>query len=263
MTAPTTVGARAAKLDALRAAARRTIDEGKDWIGPLNRGLRLTDATWQESARVCSNAVWHARRTGRDVLKDLDSRPVPGADMSAPAHRTWWHLYFTALRFDFRCGSIRTVFQALDPPGAEHADPYIRAHEVFAVLGRSQPAGLGMLDDLLAQDEAATSREVLHVLLQGLWLGHLLPGRPERILHLTGLPPLSRTADPVALMRTAGALRQLGRPREALTTIDEAIEALPAGDPGVHADLVRERTLITTVLDMAPLAIPIPQGDTA
>ncbi|WP_433892573.1 hypothetical protein [Streptomyces sp. CA-111067] len=245
-----TVAARAAKLDALRAAAKRRIDEGEDWIGPLNRGLRLTGATWQESAQVCSNAVWHARRTGRDVLNDLESCPVPGADMSAVQHRTWWHLYFSALRFDFRCGAIRTVFQALDPPGAEHADPYIRAHEVFAVLGRSQPAGLGMLDDLLAEDHAAQSREVLHVVLQGLWLGHLLPGRAERILHLTGLPVLSRTADPVALMRTAGALRQLGRHRQALSVIDAAIEALPAGDPAVHADLVRERTLIGAALDL-------------
>lgn len=250
MTVPMTVAARAAKLDALRAAARRRINDGEDWIGPLNRGLRLTGTTWQESARVCSPAVWHARRTGRDVLEDLQHRPIPGADMSAARHRTWWHLHFTALRFDFRCGAIRTVFQALDPPGAEHADPYIRAHDVFAVLGRSQPAGLGMLDDLLAEDDAAQSREVLHVVLQGLWLGHLLPGRAERILHLTALPVMARFADPVALMRMAGALRQLGRHRQALSVIDDAIEALPSGDPAVHADLVRERTLIGAALDL-------------
>jgi hypothetical protein len=251
VSAPTTVAARAAKLNALPSAAKCRIDEGEDWIGPLNRGLRLSGATWQESAQVCSPAVWHARRTGRDVLKDLESRPIPGADMSAPEHRTWWHLYFTAHRFDFRCQAIRTVFQALDPPGAAHADPYIRAHEVFAILGRSQPTGLGMLDDLLTEDDAAQSREVLHVVLQGLWLGHLLPGRAERILHLTALPVLARSADPVALMRTAGALRQLGRHRQALAAIDDAIEALPTGDPAVHADLVRERTLITCALDLA------------
>lgn len=258
MIAPTTVGARAAKLDALRAAAQRQINDGEDWIGPLNRGLLLTGATWQESAQVCSPAVWHARRTGRDVLKDLESRPMPGADLSAARHRTWWHLYFTAHRFDFRCQAIRTVFQALDPPGAEHADPYMRAHEVFAVLGRSQPAGLGMLDDLLADDYAATSQEVLHVVLQGLWLGHLLPGRAERILHLTGLRVLARSADPIALMRAAGALRQLGRHRQALAAIDDVIEALPAGDPAVHADLVRERTLITCAIDLT--GCPTPTG---
>jgi hypothetical protein len=260
-----TAAARAAKLDVLRTAAQRGITEGGDWIGPLDRGLRLTGATWQESAHVCSPAVRHARRAGRDVLKDLESRPVPGADMSAPAHRTWWHLYFTSLRFDLRCGAIRTVFQALDPPGAENADPYIyiRAHDVFAVLGRSQPAGLGMLDNLLAEDDAARSREVLHVVLQGLWLGHLLPGRATRILHLAALPPLARTADPIALMRTAGALRQLGRYRHALAAIDDAIEAQPAGDPAVHADLVRERTLITTAFDMARLCAPRPEGGTA
>jgi hypothetical protein len=252
---PTTAAARAAGLDALSAAAKRRIDQGADWIGPLDRGLRLTGATWQESARVCSPAVWHARRTGRNVLKDLESRPVPGADMSAPAHRTWWHLYFTALRFDFRCRAIRTVFQALDPPGAEHADPYIRAHDVFAVLGRSQPAGLGMLDGLLAEDDVAQSSEVLHVVLQGLWLGHMLPGRAERILRLTRLRPLSRTADPVALMRRAGALRQLGRYRQALDALDDALEALPAGDPAVHADLVRERALVTTAFDLTRRAL--------
>jgi len=249
--APTTIAARTAEVDALRAAAQRRINEGEDWIGPLNRGLRVTGTTWQETAQVCSPVVWHARRTGRDVLKDLKDRPTPGADMSAPAHRTWWQLYFSALRFDFRCGAIRSDFQALDPPGAEHADHYIRAHDVFAVLGRSQLAGLGMLDALLAEEDAARSREVLHVVLQGLWLGHLLPGRAERLLHLTALPVLARFADPVALMRKAGALRQLGRYRDALTAIDEAIEALPAGDPAVHADLVRERTLITTALDLA------------
>jgi hypothetical protein len=251
VSAPLTVAAREAALGTLRGAANRRINDGEDWIGPLDRGLRLIGATWQESAQVCSNAVWYARRTGRDVLKDLESRPIPGADMSAAQHRAWWHLYFTAHRFDFRCQAIRTVFQALDPPGAAHADPYIRAHDVFGVLGRSQPAGLGMLDDLLTEDDAAQSREVLHVVLQGLWLGHLLPGRADRILHLTGLPPLSRPADPVALMRTAGALRQLGRHRQALAAIDDAIEALPTGDPAVHADMVRERTLITCALDLA------------
>lgn len=250
MRVPTTLAARAAKLDALRVAAQRRIDDGDDWIGPLDRGLRRIGATWQESARVCSPAVWHARRTGHDVLKDLESRPTPGADLSAAQHRTWWHIYFTALRFDFRCRAIRTVFQAADPPGAEHADPYIRAHGTFAVIGRSQPAGLGMLDDLLADDDAAKSCEVLHVVLQGLWLGHLLPGRAERILHLAELAALFRSADPVARMRTAGALRQLGRYREALAAIDDAIDALPAGDPAVHADLVRERSLITCALDL-------------
>jgi hypothetical protein len=54
----------------------------------------------------------------------------------------------------------------------------------------------------------------------------------------------------VALMRKAGALRQLGRYRQALDALDDALEALPAGDPAVHADLVRERTLVTTAFDL-------------
>lgn len=256
MIAPTAVAARAADLDTLRSTTQRRIDQGEDWIGPLDSGLRLTGATWQESATVCGPAVWYARRTGRNVLKDLESRPTPRTDLSAARHRTWWHVYFTAQRFDFRCQAIRTVFQALDPPGAEHADPYIRAHQVFAVLGRSQPAGLAMLDDLLDDPEAARSGEVLHVALHGLWLGHLLPGRAERILHLSALPPLSRAADPIALMRAAGALRQLGRHHDALDAIDRAIDALPAGDPAVHADLVRERALLTCAWEQAGCPAP-------
>jgi hypothetical protein len=107
-----------------------------------------------------------------------------------------------------------------------------------------------MLDDLLSEDDAANSREVLHVVPQCPWLGHLPPGRAEKILHLTGLPVLTRSADPIALMLAAGALRQLGRHRQAPDAIDDAIDALPAGGPAVHADLVRERTLITTALDL-------------
>jgi hypothetical protein len=91
----------------------------------------------------------------------------------------------------------------------------------------------------------------LHVLLHGLWLGHLLPGRAETILRLAALPPLAGRADPVALMRTAGALRQLGRYRDALAAIDDAIDVLPPGDPAFHADLVRERTLIITAYDLS------------
>jgi hypothetical protein len=78
---------------------------------------------------------------------------------------------------------------------------------------------------------------------------HLLPGRATRILRLPAFPELSRSADPVALMRKAGALRQPGRYRDALAATDNAIEVLPAGGPAVHADLVGERTLITVALD--------------
>ncbi|WP_180303627.1 hypothetical protein [Streptomyces sp. JV178] len=47
--------------------------------------------------------------------------------------------------------------------------------------------------------------------------------------------------------REAGALRQLGRYDDGLAAIDRALDLLPPGDVSVHADLVRERSLIAAV----------------
>jgi hypothetical protein len=240
---------RAEDLEILQEATRLRIDAGQEWVRALDRGLGHIRATWQESARVCSNATWHARSTGADPLQQIVHRPAARADLSSPHARTWWHIHLSALRFDFNCPPIQSLFQICASPIAEWADPYVCAHEAFALLGQSDPASIAMMDGLLAEEEAAGSREVLHVLLHGLWLGHHLPDRAETILQLAALPPLAGP-DPVTLMRTAGALRQLGRYREALATIDAAITALPPGDPAFHADLVRERTLITTAHDL-------------
>ncbi|MEC3997149.1 hypothetical protein VSR01_28070 [Actinacidiphila sp. DG2A-62] len=242
--------ARARALTSLGTAARSRIDAAADWITPLADDLDRIGATWQESAQVCSATAWHARRVGRDTAGELAEIEAPPRSFTEPRWRPRWHLYCTALRFDFRCRALDTALHGASPLDVESADPYIRAHTAFAVLGQSKPAGLTMLDRLLADPEAAGSREVLHVVLHGLWLGHLLPHRPQRILRVASLGPLARPADPIALMRTAAALRQLGRYRAALATIDDAIDALPAGDATVHADLVRERTLITTALDL-------------
>jgi hypothetical protein len=257
VTAHSPAAPRTKALAAVIAATRDRIDAGQDWVAPLDRGLRRMAATWQESSRVCSTTTWHARRAGRDPIADvrsLDGRPVsPQTGPFPHEERARWHIHLTALRFDFRCQTLISLFKAPTRAAAPPADPYIRGHRVFALLGRSQERGLAMLDDLLAEDEASRSREVLHVALQGLWLGHLLPRRAERILQLTALPALSTTPDPIALMRKAGAFRQLGCYRQALDVIDDAIDALPASDPSVHADLVRERALIALALDTAAL----------
>jgi hypothetical protein len=255
VTAQSPAAFRTKALAAVIAATRDRIDADQDWVAPLGRGLHRMAATWQESSRACSTTTWHARRTGRDPIADVRSlNGRSGSQQTGPfaqEERARWHIHLTALRFDFRCRTLISLFEAPASAAAAPADPYVRAHRVFALLSRSQERGLAMLDDLLADEEASRSREVLHVALQGLWLGHLLPRRAERILQLTALPALSTTPDPVALMRKAGALRQLGCYHQALDVIDDAIDALPAGDPAVHADLVRERALIALALDTA------------
>ncbi|MEU6182782.1 hypothetical protein [Streptomyces coeruleorubidus] len=48
----------------------------------------------------------------------------------------------------------------------------------------------------------------------------------------------------------AGALHRLGRYDEGLGAIDRAIDCLPPGDTSVHADLVRERSLLCAARDV-------------
>ncbi|WP_235990966.1 hypothetical protein [Streptomyces ureilyticus] len=52
------------------------------------------------------------------------------------------------------------------------------------------------------------------------------------------------------LFRVVGALRRLGRYDEGLAAIDRALDLLPPGDITVHADLVRERSLVTAARDL-------------
>ncbi|MGK4906426.1 hypothetical protein [Streptomyces albus] len=86
----------------------------------------------------------------------------------------------------------------------------------------------------------------MHVLLHGLWLGQGLDNGAERLLALNALPPFAEGQDLIVLFRVCGALRRLGRYDRALATIDRALDLLPPGDVSVHADLARERTLIST-----------------
>ncbi|MFD9441246.1 tetratricopeptide repeat protein [Streptomyces sp. NPDC060006] len=69
----------------------------------------------------------------------------------------------------------------------------------------------------------------------------------------TGCPRAVET-NPIAQFRKASALRALGQYRQARTAIERALELLPPGNLAVHADLVREHTLITAAHDLTQLA---------
>ncbi|MFH8238047.1 hypothetical protein [Streptomyces sp. NPDC018321] len=73
------------------------------------------------------------------------------------------------------------------------------------------------------------------------------------LLMLVGLLPKGGLNDPIALFRMASARRALGHYPEALTAIDHALELLAPGELAVHADLVRERLLITAAHDLTRL----------
>ncbi|MFI0219877.1 tetratricopeptide repeat protein [Streptomyces lydicus] len=104
------------------------------------------------------------------------------------------------------------------------------------------------MDEVLA--EAGEHAKTLHVLLHGLWLGQDLDQGAERLLALSARPPFYARQGPIVLFRRAGALRRLGRYDKALAAIDRALDLLPPGNIVVHADLVRERSLITAVRDI-------------
>ncbi|MCC3778737.1 tetratricopeptide repeat protein [Streptomyces sp. UNOB3_S3] len=210
------------------------------------------NATWQESADACADLAWQARTTGSSALLVLRPEQItsPGPDpVTARAHR---HLYLAGLRYDFRCPSIEALVHRMPPSVVDRLDAYSRAMWAFALLGQSRTDGFVLMDEVLV--EAGDHPKTLQVLLHGLWLGHRLPGREERMLRLLDLPPFAGRADPIALFRKAAALRGLGNYRKALEAIDQALDLLPPGDPAVHADLVRERSLITAAHDWARLA---------
>ncbi|MFB6771762.1 tetratricopeptide repeat protein [Streptomyces sp. NPDC056337] len=98
--------------------------------------------------------------------------------------------------------------------------------------------------------------KVLHTLLHGLWLGDGLPHRHEQMLGILSRPPFRGRTDALALFREATLLRETRRFAEALTTIDQALELLPPGDPAVHDDLVRERALTLMARDGAATHSP-------
>ncbi|OKI09418.1 hypothetical protein A6A06_01550 [Streptomyces sp. CB02923] len=236
-------------LTLLKAKARATADpSAASWPDRLAQDLRDLDADWRESAAVCADAAWTARAAGHSVLGLLSPAQVTAAGPDPVTTRTFRHLYLSALRFDFRCPTLQAVVEQLPETALRSLDCYSRALYAFALLGQSRPEGLAVMDEVLA--EAGEHTKTLHVLLHGLWLGQDLDQGAERLLAFSARPAFATGTDPLVLFRRAGALRRLGRYAEGLAAIDRALDRLPPGDLAVHADLVRERSLICTARDL-------------
>jgi tetratricopeptide (TPR) repeat protein len=238
---------RAAALHRARARATGTPDD-PSWPLRLAEDLRGIRADWKTSAEVCADAAWAARSAGRSVLGLLSPEDVLAADSDPIITRTLAHLYLSALRFDFRCLTLQRLVERLAETARRPLDCYTRALYAFALLGQSRPEGLAVMDEVLA--EAEEHPKTLHVLLHGLWLGQDLDQGAGRLLAFSSRPALATGSDPIVLFRVAGALRRLGRYDEGLGAIDRAIDCLPPGDISVHADLVRERSLICAARDL-------------
>ncbi|MFD9062151.1 hypothetical protein ACFVZ3_11575 [Kitasatospora purpeofusca] len=198
-------------LAAIRTLVEQDIDAGRPWPSEAARWLSRANADWQTSAALANHLAWYARSRRNSALAHLtgnDHLTQPGTDRThAQALR---HIHLAA----------------------------------FALLGSCAPGALEALDRSLA--EAGDNPQVCHALLHGLWLGDGLPDQAERILELAAWPTFD-DADPIMIFRTATAWRNLGRRAEALAAIDSALEALGPNQPEVHADLVRERALITSL----------------
>ncbi|WP_338484011.1 hypothetical protein VM636_07195 [Streptomyces sp. SCSIO 75703] len=128
----------------------------------------------------------------------------------------------------------------------------------------ARSAGRSVLDLLSPEDVHATNRDpvttrtLAHLYLSALRFDFRCPtlqrlveqlAQPAR-LALSSRPALATGTDPIVLFRVAGALRRLGRYDEGLSAIDRAIDCLPPGDISVHADLVRERSLLCAARDL-------------
>lgn len=247
MTPPMNRTGRAAALHKARARATATPDD-PSWPLHLADDLRDIRADWKTSAEVCADAAWAARAASRSVLGLLSAEDVLARGRDPITTRTLTHLYLSALRFDFRCPTLQQFVEQLAEPVHQPLDCYTRALYAFALLGQSRPEGLAVMEEVLATAEEHP--KTLHVLLHGLWLGQDLDQGAERLLALSSRPALATGSDPIVLFRVAGALRRLGRYDEGLGAIDRAIDCLPPGDISVHADLVRERSLICAARDL-------------
>ncbi|MEW1794637.1 hypothetical protein [Streptomyces niveus] len=247
MSLPTrTPGRTLALLHARARATGRLADPS--WPERLAEDLRELGADWRESAQVCADAAWTARSTGHSVLTLMSPEQVAAPGQDAITARAFRHLYLSALRYDFRCRALQAFVEQLPAGTRTSLDCYSLALYAFALLGQSRPEGLALLDEVLAA--AGDHAKTRHVLLHGLWLGQDLDRGAERLLALSSGPPFDTGTDPIALFRMAGALRRLGRYDEGLTAIDQALDLLPPGDLTVHADLVRERALISAARDI-------------
>ncbi|MFF8732800.1 hypothetical protein ACF073_41000 [Streptomyces sp. NPDC015171] len=247
MTAPKHRPGRTAALDRAKARATATPVDSS-WPLRLAEDLRAVEADWRTSTEVCADAAWAARSAGRSVLTLLSPQDVTATGHDPVTARTLAHLYLSALRYDFRCPTLQRLVEQLAQTARQPLDCYTRALYAFALLGQSLPEGLAVMDEVLAK--AGEHTKTLHVLLHGLWLGQDLDQGAERLLALSSQPALATGSDPIVLFRVAGALRRLGRYDEGLDAIDRAIDCLPPGDTMVHADLVRERSLLCAVRDL-------------
>ncbi|MFH9612827.1 hypothetical protein ACH4MM_03500 [Streptomyces pratensis] len=257
MTPPTHRPGRTAALHKARArAAANPVDSS--WPLRLAEDLRDIRADWKDSAEVCADVAWAARAAGHSVLDLLSPEDVTANGHDPITARTLAHLYLSALRFDFRCPTLQRLVEQLTQTARQPLDCYTRALYAFALLGQSRPEGLAVMDEVLA--EAKEHPKTLHVLLHGLWLGQDLDRGAERLLALSSRPALDTGTDPIVLFRVAGALRRLGRYNEGLLAIDRAIDSLPPGDPSVHADLVRERSLLCAARDLHQHWSPTPMS---
>ncbi|WP_179888525.1 hypothetical protein [Streptomyces sp. wa1063] len=237
---------------ALTGAASTAIEAitGSEWPTLLAEALREIEATWQESAEVCADIAWQARAAQNSALVMLTPEHVTAASSDPVIWRTYRHLYLSTLRYDFRCRDIEDLMNKV-PVSVLNEDPYSEALYGFSRLGQSRSDGLAVLHRVLVA--APGHPKTLHVLLHGVWLGTFLPGRAPMLLMLVGLLPKGGLDDPIALFRMASARRALGHYPEALTAIDHALELLAPGELAVHADLVRERLLITAAHDLTRL----------
>ncbi|WP_329074945.1 hypothetical protein [Streptomyces niveus] len=233
----------------LEAQARATAwPADPSWPARLAEDLVELGADWRESAQVCADAAWAARAAGHSVLGLISPEQVSAAGPDPVTARTYRHLYLSALRYDFHCRALQEFVKQLPASVRSSLDCYSRALYAFSLLGQSRHEGLALVDEVLA--EAGDHAKTRHVLLHGLWLGQDLDRGAERLLALSTGPPFDTGTDPIALFRAAGALRRLGRHDEGLTAIDRALDLLPPGDLTVHADLVRERSLISATRDI-------------
>ncbi|GAA4799328.1 hypothetical protein [Streptomyces ziwulingensis] len=263
----------------VRARVTEEAASGRDWTREAAGWLARGGADWQESARVTGDLAWRSRAQGHSALVFLTDTHVAAADPGEPYGRALWHCFLTTLRYDFRCTAIEEFFaltgyagtaasggpapagpaDAAGPAdGADGAgqtdtaglDPYSTAMRAFALLGRSRTTGLALLAEVVAR--AGHDEKVVHALLHGLWLGEDLPDQPRRMLDLLRAPAFADGPGAEALFRKASALRRLRRFDEALAAVQCAIDGLDPREVVVHADCVRERSLILAERDLRP-----------
>ncbi|MBT2476859.1 hypothetical protein [Streptomyces sp. ISL-94] len=226
----------------VRARVAEEIGSGRDWTREAAVWLARGGATWRESARVTGDLAWRARAEGVSALLFLDQAYVASLDPGTAFGRALWHCFLTTLRYDFRCVAVEAFFDGL-PAVRDCVDPYTDALRAFALLGRSRAAGLELMEAVMAR--AGDEDKVVHALLHGLWLGDNLPRQASLMLDLLDASAFADGAmGPEALFRKAGALRRLKQYEPALAAVHSAIDRLDPGEVVVHADCVRERSLI-------------------